>query len=82
MTLDSGQVFHWEKSGNGFVGTIGDCPVHIEQDGNALRAKVAAASSRVPSRRWAAMTVPGLPIISRLIIRSRTFALRFPTIRS
>ena len=24
MTLDSGQVFHWEKIGNGFVGTIGD----------------------------------------------------------
>src|SRR4029077_2957051 len=46
MTLDSGQVFHWEKSGNGFVGTIGDCPVHIEQDGNALRAKVASASRR------------------------------------
>ena len=23
MTLDSGQVFHWEKIGNGFVGTIG-----------------------------------------------------------
>jgi len=46
MTLDSGQVFHWEKAGNGFVGTIGDCPVYIEQGGNALRAKVASASSR------------------------------------
>jgi N-glycosylase/DNA lyase len=46
MTLDSGQVFHWEKAGNGFVGTIGDCPVYIEQGGNALRAKVAWASSR------------------------------------
>jgi N-glycosylase/DNA lyase len=46
MTLDSGQVFHWEKIGNGFVGLIGDCPVYIERDGNALRAKVASASSR------------------------------------
>jgi N-glycosylase/DNA lyase len=46
MTLDSGQVFHWEKAGNGFVGAIGDCPVYIEQDGNALRAKVASASRR------------------------------------
>jgi N-glycosylase/DNA lyase len=46
MTLDSGQVFHWEKAGNGFVGTIGNCPVYIEQDGNVLRAKVASASSR------------------------------------
>jgi N-glycosylase/DNA lyase len=35
-TLDSGQVFHWEKAGNGFAGTIGDCPVHIEQRENVL----------------------------------------------
>jgi N-glycosylase/DNA lyase len=46
MTLDSGQVFHWEKAGNGFVGTVGECPAYIEQDGNVLRAKVASASSR------------------------------------
>jgi N-glycosylase/DNA lyase len=31
MTLDSGQVFHWEKAGRGFVGTIGNLPVYIEQ---------------------------------------------------
>ena len=24
MTLDSGQVFHWQKVGDGFVGAIGD----------------------------------------------------------
>ena len=24
MTLDSGQVFHWQKIGNGFVGAIGE----------------------------------------------------------
>ena len=23
-TLDSGQVFHWQKVGDGFVGAIGD----------------------------------------------------------
>lgn len=46
MTLDSGQVFHWEKAGDGFVGTVGECPAYIEQDGNVLRAKVASASSR------------------------------------
>ena len=28
-TLDSGQVFHWEKVGNGFVGTIGDLPIYV-----------------------------------------------------
>src|SRR5436853_4818889 len=38
MTLDSGQVFHWEKIGNGFVGTIGDCAVYVEQRGKILRA--------------------------------------------
>src|SRR6267378_1470060 len=36
MTLDSGQVFHWEKAGAGFVGTIGDRPVYIEQRGDSL----------------------------------------------
>ncbi len=32
-TLDSGQVFHWEKADGGFVGTIGDLPVYVEQRG-------------------------------------------------
>jgi N-glycosylase/DNA lyase len=36
MTLNSGQVFHWEKTGDGFVGTIGDKPVYLEQRGNSL----------------------------------------------
>jgi N-glycosylase/DNA lyase len=31
MTLDSGQVFHWEKVGRGFVGTIGDLPLWVGQ---------------------------------------------------
>ena len=46
MTLDSGQVFHWEEAGGGFVGTIGDRAVFVEQRGEVLRAKVASASSR------------------------------------
>src|SRR6266571_7728712 len=37
MTLDSGQVFHWEKVGNGFVGAIGEEPVYVEQRGEILR---------------------------------------------
>jgi len=45
-TLDSGQVFHWEKVGQGFVGMIGDLPVCIEQRGEVLCAKVASGSSR------------------------------------
>src|SRR5215831_18975732 len=38
-TLDSGQVFHWQKSGNGFVGTIGDFPVCVEQDNETLKVR-------------------------------------------
>ena len=36
MTLNSGQVFHWEKAGDGFVGTIGDRAVYVEQCGDPL----------------------------------------------
>jgi N-glycosylase/DNA lyase len=36
MTLNSGQVFHWEKSGAGFVGTIGDKAVYVEQRRESL----------------------------------------------
>ena len=46
MTLDSGQVFHWQKHRDGYAGMIGDCPVYVEQRGDKLRAKVASAASR------------------------------------
>ena len=36
MTLDSGQVFQWERHGAGFIGTIGSRPVYVEQRGEAL----------------------------------------------
>src|SRR5204862_5896090 len=36
ITLDSGQVFHWERSGDGFVGTIGEQAVYVEQRGDSL----------------------------------------------
>jgi N-glycosylase/DNA lyase len=38
MTLESGQVFHWEKAGNGFAGMIGDCAAYVEQCGTVLKA--------------------------------------------
>jgi N-glycosylase/DNA lyase len=38
MTLDSGQVFHWEKAGDGFVGAIGNLAVYVEQTGDVLNA--------------------------------------------
>jgi len=49
-TLDSGQVFHWQKVGDGFAGAIGDLPVYVEQRGNVLtvREGEAARSPRRP----------------------------------
>lgn len=35
-TLDSGQVFHWEKCDAGFAGTIGNEPACVKQRGNEL----------------------------------------------
>jgi N-glycosylase/DNA lyase len=35
-TLTSGQVFHWQKIDNGFVGTIDELPVYVEQRSNTL----------------------------------------------
>ena len=50
MTLDSGQVFHWEKLGNGFVGTIGDLPVYVEQCAERLKVRRGATPTRSPRR--------------------------------
>lgn len=36
-SLDCGQVFHWEKKGDGFVGAIGSRPAYVEQRGDRLR---------------------------------------------
>jgi N-glycosylase/DNA lyase len=33
-TLNSGQVFHWVRSGNGFAGAIGDIPMFVAQEGD------------------------------------------------
>jgi N-glycosylase/DNA lyase len=38
ITFDSGQVFHWERSGDGFVGAIGEQAVYVEQRGDWLTA--------------------------------------------
>jgi N-glycosylase/DNA lyase len=48
MTLDSGQVFHWQKIGDGFVGTIADYAVYIEQHGDVLKAKVEGGAPATP----------------------------------
>jgi N-glycosylase/DNA lyase len=49
-TLNSGQVFHWEKIDNGFVGTIGDRAVYVEQRGKLLRVCDGEAQDRSPRR--------------------------------
>jgi N-glycosylase/DNA lyase len=36
-TLNCGQVFHWERSGAGFVGAIGEKAAYVEQRGDGLR---------------------------------------------
>jgi N-glycosylase/DNA lyase len=36
-TLSSGQVFHWQTYEDGFVGTIGNLPVYVEQRGPVLK---------------------------------------------
>ena len=39
LTLDSGQTFHWEKIGAGFIGTIGERAVYVEQCGPLLKVR-------------------------------------------
>ena len=48
-TLESGQVFHWQKVGDGFVGAIGDLPVYVEQRGEFLKVREGEAA-RSPRR--------------------------------
>ena len=50
-TLNSGQVFHWEKAGEGFVGTIGDRAVYVEQHGVTLRALMEGEAPATPGAR-------------------------------
>jgi len=50
-TLDSGQVFHWEKIGNGFVGAVGDSPVCVEQGRNVLKVRCGRTPQPTRQRR-------------------------------
>ena len=50
MTLDSGQVFHWQRAGNGFVGMIDDLPVYVEQCAEVLKVRGGEAPARSPRR--------------------------------
>ncbi len=51
LTLDSGQTFHWESLGAGFLGTIGERAVYVEQRGNVL--KISGAPAGIATRYFA-----------------------------
>jgi N-glycosylase/DNA lyase len=55
-TLNSGQVFHWERTGNGFVGTIGDFPLYVEQDAYFLKVRFGGTPKPARQRR----ALPGI----------------------
>jgi len=55
-TLDSGQVFHWEKVGDGFVGAIGDRAVYVEQCAGVLK----VCDGEAPSPTREARVIPGI----------------------
>jgi N-glycosylase/DNA lyase len=55
-TLDSGQVFHWQRVNNGFVGTIGDLPLFVEKQGHVLKVCCGATPQPVRQRR----ALPGI----------------------
>ncbi len=68
-TLDSGQTFHWERSGAGFVGAIGERAVYVEQRDDVLKIR----EGESPSRAREARALPG--------IVARYFALDHPLAR-
>ncbi len=48
LTLDSGQTFHWEQLGAGFVGTIGERAIYVEQRGGVLKVRDGGTPSSAP----------------------------------
>ena len=48
-TLDSGQVFHWQKIRDGFVGTIGTRALYLEQSGEFLNVRFGGTPLRLRS---------------------------------
>ena len=58
MTLNSGQVFHWEKVGVGFCGTIGGDAVCVEQSGDVLQIKMEGGALRRHGQNQVFQKVP------------------------
>jgi N-glycosylase/DNA lyase len=55
-TLNSGQVFHWETVGKGFVGTMGDLSLYMEEKGDVLKVRCGATPQPARQRR----ALPGI----------------------
>jgi N-glycosylase/DNA lyase len=66
LTLDSGQTFHWESLGGGFVGTIGERAIYVEQRGRVLKVR----DGGTPSPALGTSALPG--------VVARYFALDHP----
>jgi N-glycosylase/DNA lyase len=60
-TLDSGQVFHWQKVGDGFLGAIGDLPIYVEQRGHMLRVEMEGGAPATPD----SLAPPWVKIVAR-----------------
>src|SRR5438477_10408189 len=58
MTLNSGQVFHWEKYGAGFCGTIGEHAVYVEKRGEVLQIKMEGGVLRRHGQHQILQNVP------------------------
>jgi N-glycosylase/DNA lyase len=56
LTLDSGQTFHWESLGDGFVGAIGERAVYVEQCGRVLKVH----GGETPSPALGTNALPGV----------------------
>lgn len=67
-TIDSGQVFHWQSFGRGFVGAIRDTGAYVEQRGERLL--VAGVNAKI-ARRYFALDHP-LPEICRSFPKDET----------
>jgi N-glycosylase/DNA lyase len=50
-TLNSGQVFHWEKAGEGFIGAIGNLPLYLKQETHVLKVRYGGTPQRARQRR-------------------------------
>ena len=57
-TLDSGQVFHWQKTGDLFYGAIGDLPVLLQQRGDTLNVHGATKEQAKVVARYFALDHP------------------------